>query len=161
MTGPTGWTGASVTGPTGITGPFGPLGYSEFYALMAPDNASTIGIGGAVAFPRTGATDGVTATWFGDTAVQLVVAGVYHVTWQVSVSEAAQLGLGLNGVLQPNTVVGRTTGTNQIFGSTIIQTASNGISLSVMSSSAAAITLTPSAGGTNAVTATLVIVRMR
>lgn len=57
--GPTGITGATgATGPSGSTGATGATGvvldFADFYALMPPDNAATVAIGGDVDFPRDG-----------------------------------------------------------------------------------------------------------
>ena len=65
--GPIGNTG--LAGPAGATGPIGPIGntgatgatgasailaFSDFFALMPPDNSSTVGVGTDVSFPQTG-----------------------------------------------------------------------------------------------------------
>ena len=50
----------------------------------------------------------------------LAQAGVYRVSLQVSVTEAAQLVLAINGTPQPLTTVGRATGTSQITMVTLI-----------------------------------------
>ncbi|MGE6593790.1 collagen-like protein, partial [Bacillus mycoides] len=51
--GPTGATGS--TGDIGLTGATGPTGgvldFADFYALMPPDNAATVAVGGDVDFP--------------------------------------------------------------------------------------------------------------
>src|SRR5688572_7051518 len=64
-TGPTGPAGADgADGATGATGPTGPAGADgttssvQFYALMPPDNASTVAPGAAVGFPQNGPSSG-------------------------------------------------------------------------------------------------------
>ena len=140
--------------PTGATG----AGFSQFavfYALMPPDNSATVAVGAAVQFPRTGPSRGsiipLTVSTF-----QLPLAGTYEVTWQVSVNEPGQLQLALGGVGLPDTVTGRATGTSQISGSTLITvTGASILSLINPPGNSTALTITPIAGGTDAVSATL------
>ena len=89
--------------------------------------------------------------------------GVYSVTFQVSVTEAGQLVLNLNGAELPYTVVGRLTGTNQIVGNALVATTSVNSLLSVNNplGESTALTITPSAGGANPVSAHLVIMRIQ
>jgi hypothetical protein len=89
--------------------------------------------------------------------------GIYLVHWQVSISEGAQLVIMLNGTELANTVVGRAKGTSQIVGHTMINTTLPTSILSIVSPSGntPALTLTPTAGGTHAVSANLVITRIQ
>lgn len=82
--------------------------------------------------------------------------------FQVGVDEAGQLLLTLNGQDLPETVVGRATGTSQIVGASIFTTASDNAVLTVRNpaGNAAALTITPLAGGTRPVSAHLVILRL-
>ena len=89
--------------------------------------------------------------------------GVYQVFFQVSVTEAGQLVLTLNGTELPYTVTGRATGTSQIIGMALVE---NNIANSVLTVrnpevTATALTITPSAGGTEPVSAHLVITRLQ
>jgi hypothetical protein len=160
LQGPAGQDG--YDGYAGPPGPPGPSGgsadYSLFYALMPGDNAATIGVGTAVAFPQDGPTTGTIARNDSST-FNLPAVGDYEVTWQVSISEPGQLQLALNGVGLANTVVGRATGTSQLVGSTIITTTSVNSALSVINpvGNSTALTVTPIAGGASAVSATLTI----
>lgn len=140
----------------------GPLAFSEFYALMPGDNTATIATGSTINFPQDGRTNGIIIR-SSTNQFLLPDVGTYQVNWQVSVSEAAQLGLQLNGTLITNTVVGRATGTSQIVGNTIITTTIPNSLLSVLNpaGNTPAITITPTAGGTNAVTANLIITRIQ
>ncbi|MDR3646015.1 MAG: hypothetical protein P4L22_00555 [Candidatus Babeliales bacterium] len=172
-TGSTGFTGfTGITGFTGLTGTTGATGaaggllaFSDFYALMPTDNAATVAPGTAVEFPRNGATSG---TIVRSSANQFVLPniGTYSITWQVSVSEAGQLVLGLDsggGVIELlPTVVGRATGTSQIFGSRLITTTSINNILTVRNpvGESTALTITPLAGGTDPVSASLVIMQI-
>jgi hypothetical protein len=99
----------------------GPMAYSEFFALMPGDNTATIAAGSPIDFPQNGITDGyisrINAYQF-----SLPDVGIYLVHWQVSISEAAQLAISLNGVEMSQTMVGRATGTSQVVGHTMINT---------------------------------------
>lgn len=146
------WNGSQWTPLGGIAT------FSEFYALMPPDNSATIAAGAPVNFPRNGPSTG-TITRTSDNQFSLPAVGTYLVNWHVSVSEAAQLGIQLNGTLDATTVVGRATGTSQILGNTIITTTVPNTLLSIvnLAGNTPALTITPQAGGTHAVSATLVI----
>jgi hypothetical protein len=180
-TGPTGPTGATgATGPTGVdgstgatgvdgvTGATGPTGansvteYADFFALMPPDNPATVPMNASVQFPQDGpASGGITRTSAGQ--FQLSEVGTYRVSWQVSVSEAGQLCLCLNGGVLPYSVVGRATGTTQIVGDVLIVTSVPYSILSVINppGNSPALTITPIAGGTHSVSASLVITRIQ
>lgn len=158
--GATGATG-SPGGATGATGPAGSaVNFASFFALMPGDNAATIAVGAPIQFPQTGPTGGGSPpTRASASTFTLPNIGVYEVTWQASITEAGQLQLALAGVGLPNTVVGRATGTNQIFGSTIINNLVAGQALSVINpaGNSTALTMTVIAGGTHSVSATLSI----
>ncbi|AWI07067.1 hypothetical protein B9W14_22195 [Clostridium drakei] len=89
--------------------------------------------------------------------------GIYQVLFQVSVSEAGQLILTLDSgggaVEQPYTVVGRATGTSQIVGMALVQTTVVNSILTVRNptSESTSLTITTIAGGTEPVSAHLVI----
>lgn len=139
----------------------GSMGYSEFFALMPGDNTATIAAGAAIEFPQNGITDGL-ITRLSTSEFILPTSGIYLVHWQVSISEAAQLVISLNGLELPNTLVGRATGTTQIVGHTIISTtlANSVLSITNPLGNTPALTVTPTAGGTHAVTANLVITKI-
>lgn len=175
-TGPTGPTGpgAGVTGATGPTGPGvgstgvtgatglagGPLGFANFFALMPGDNVAPIAAGAPILYPQNGPIGGVGIVRLTPSSFQ-VVPGTYRVSWQASISEPGQLMLRLNGTEFAPSVVGRATGTSQLVGNTLITVAAN-TTLEVVnpSGNAAALTMTPIAGGTHAVSATLTIERL-
>jgi hypothetical protein len=75
------------------------------------------------------------------------------------VTEAGQLELTLNGAILPYTVVGRLTGTSQIVGSALVTTSVANSVLRVLNpaGNAAALTVTPIAGGASTVSASLII----
>jgi len=178
--GPTGATGATgpqgiqgLTGDIGPTGPIGPTGatgaaggvlnYADFYALMPPDNTATIAPGTDVSFPQDGPNSGVNISRTSASSFSLGLIGTYEILFQVGVDEAGQLLLTLNGDPLEYTVVGRATGTSQIIGMAIVTTTSINSILTVRNpaDNATALTITPSAGGTQPVSAHLVIIQLQ
>lgn len=171
--GPVGETGATgAQGPQGIQGEIGPQGprglpggvlsYADFYAIMPPDNTTTVGVGTDVSFPRNGVIANTNIGRLNNTEFLLSATGTYLVTFNVPITEAGQLVLTLNGVELPYAVFGRATGTSDITGTVIITTATANSILTVRnpSANATALTLTPNAGGTLPVTAHLTIVQL-
>jgi len=168
-TGSNGATGATgATGPSGAQGLQGPTGvvgnnvdFADFYAVMPGDNAATIAVGAAVQFPQTGVSSGaITAS----SASTFTVAdtGVYQVFFVVSVSEAGQLGISLNGTLISGAVFGRAAGTSQITGSALVYATSANSTISIVNpaGNSTALTITPLAGGSTAVSAHLIITKL-
>lgn len=154
-------------GPRGPAGPQGPAGgvlsYADFYALMPPDNSATVAPGTDVSFPQDGPNSGTGIVRSGADAFHLAQIGVYQVLFQVSVTEAGQLILTLNGEDLPYTVAGRAAGTTQIVGMAIVETTAVNSLLTVRNpeGTTAALTITPVAGGTRSVSAHLVITQLR
>ena len=175
LAGPTGQTGVAgatgAIGPAGSTGPAGPTGpsgglldFADFYALMPTDNAATIAPGADISFPENGpALASSNITRIDTTQFSLVAIGTYQVMFQVSVYEAGQLELTLNGSELAYTVVGRATGTSQIVEMALVQTTAPDSILTVRNptGSPSALTITPSAGGASPVSAHLVITRLQ
>lgn len=137
--------------------------YGYFYLLSPPDAVGTIGPGSAVPFPNDGPANGITRNGASSTDFVLAAIGVYEITWQVSISEAGQLVLTLNGSEQAQTVVGRTTGISQIMGNVLIETTSANTVLNVRNPTGnpVALTVTPLAGGSHPVSGSLVIKRIQ
>ncbi len=142
--------------------PGGVLSYADFYALMPPDNAATVVPGADVAFPRNGPIANTNIGRLDDVSVNLAPIGTYLVLFQVSVTEAGQLLLTLNGQELDYTTVGRATDSSQIVGTAIVSTTEINSILTVRNpaGNAAALTITPVAGGTESVSAHLVIVQI-
>lgn len=92
----------------------------------------------------------------------LPAIGTYRVAFSVSVSEAGQLGLTLNGDLLAYTVYGRATGTSEISGEAFVRTTLVNSTLSVVNpaGNTPALTITPLAGGTHSAVASLTIERL-
>jgi len=175
-TGETGPTGAdsTVPGPMGIqgaTGDTGPTGapggviaFADFFALMPPDNAATVAPATDVSFPQDGPSSGSGGiTRIGPSSFNLPAIGAYQVMFNVSVSEAGQLVLTLNGVELAYTVAGRATITSEIVGMSVVTTTAADSVLTVRNpaGNSTALTITPVAGGTQPVSAHLVITQIQ
>ncbi|MBQ9024624.1 MAG: collagen-like protein [Bacilli bacterium] len=165
-TGPTGPQGIQgEIGPTGATGPAGISGvfnYADFYALMPPDNSATVAPGTDVSFPQDGPNSGADIIRTGPSSFSLSQIGTYQVFFNVPVTEAGQLELTLNGAPIEYTVVGRATGTSDISGMFLAETTTINSIITVRNpaGNAAALTITPLAGGTSPVSAHLVIIQI-
>jgi hypothetical protein len=179
-TGPAGAAGASgIAGPAGApglpgiqgpagaqgnAGPIGPIGADGsgesalFYALNPPDNDATVAPGEDVTFPRDGPT--TTSAIVRNNGSQFLVtkSGVYRVSFSVSVQEAGQLELTLNGDPLTYTVSGRATGTSSISITTLVAAPANSI-LTVQNPPVAnsALTIPIFAGGSMPSASTLLI----
>jgi hypothetical protein len=149
-------------GQIGRTGPAGTSEFAEFFALMPPDNAATVAPGTDVDFPQDGPSSG-TITRTGPASFNLAEIGTYRVAFNVSVSEAGQLILTLNGADLAYTVTGRATGTSQITGESLVQTTSVNSILTVRNpaGNSTALTITPLAGGTRPVSASLIVEQLQ
>jgi hypothetical protein len=168
--GPQGLLGS--TGPQGPQGPQGIQGiqgnpgtpalaeFADFFALMPPDNAATVAPDGDVQFPQDGPTSGTIAR-LNAAEFNLPSIGTYRVTFSVSINEPAQLGLVLNGTPLAYTVFGRATGTSPVAGTVLITTTTLNSVLTLRSLSSYSLTVTPLAGGTEPVSAHLVIERLQ
>jgi len=159
--GPIGVTGAA--GPTGPAGSGGILAFSNFFALMPPDNPATVAPGTDVSFPEDGPTSATSIARTGPSTFNLAAIGTYQVTYQVSVTEAGQLILTLNGADLAYTVVGRATGTSELAGVSLVTTTVINSILTVRNpaGNSTALTITPLAGGTRPVSASLVITQIQ
>ena len=166
-TGPRGATGpAGLVGATGSTGPSGTggvLNYADFYALMPGDNAATVASGTDVSFPQDGPINSSDISRTSASSFNLGLVRTYQILFQVSVTEAGQLVLTLNGDELDYTVVGKATGTSQIIGMALVTTTTANSILTVRNpaSNAVALTITPLAGGTEPVSAHLIITQIQ
>lgn len=171
--------GSTFIGPDGIQGPVGPGGLqgiqgvagpagiagaslvSNFFAVMPPDNAATVAVGAAVQFPQDGPNAGA-ATRTGPSTFALAFIRTYMILSNVSVTEAGQLVPRLDGVIQANYNAGRATGTSQINVLAVITTTAVNQILEIVNppGNAAALTITPNAGGASATSAQLVIIAL-
>jgi len=124
-------------------------------------NATTVAPGTDVSFPQDGPNSG-SITRIDDSTFNLADIGTYQILFQVGVSEAGQLQLTINGAPLAYTVVGRATGTTQIIETALIETTSVNSVMTVRNpaGNASALTITPLAGGTQPVSAHLIIVQI-
>lgn len=175
-TGPQGATGATgavgptgpqgVAGPTGATGAVGPTGpaggiseYASFYALAPNDNPTAIAQNTAVEFPNTTAsTTGITRLT--NSTFNLADTGTYLIMFKVNTNTAGQLGIAVNGAVQPNATFGNAADNGIIEGKTIITTTAANTVLSIVNPIATTVTVTPSAGGTEATVSDLTIIKL-
>lgn len=172
-TGPKGHKGArgpkghkGDTGPQGPQGSAGALDFADFYALMPSDNPMPILGGSDIAFPNDGPsseTGNISRVSMSNTEFNLHEIGVYQVLFQVSITNAGQLVLTLNNFEQATTVVGRGATNSQIVGMALVQTTVIDTKLTVRNptANATAITATTNAGGSDAVSAHLVITQIQ
>jgi hypothetical protein len=158
--GPQGETGAAgragragSQGEAGAAGPAATAAAAQFYALIPGDDPLN---GDPVQFPRDGPSVGDSIiSRVSSGSFELAAIGVYRVSYQVSVTEAAQVVLSLNDVDLAYTVAGRPTGTTQITATVLVETT---VVNSILKLRAlGAFTLTASAGGLYPVGATLLI----
>ena len=146
-------------GDPGTPGSASTLQFAEFFASMPADNAATVASGSRILFPQNGPTMGAIVR-LNPSEFVLANAGVYKIEFAASIDEAAQLQLAVNGTGVPYAVFGRATGTSIITGSALI-TAAPGDIVSVVNVSAAAVTLTPLAGGSTPVTAYMIVQQLK
>lgn len=168
--GPQGVAGATgavgPTGPQGATGAVGPTGpaggiseYASFYALAPNDNPTAIAQNTAVAFPNTTAsTTGITRLT--NSTFNLTDTGTYLIMFKVNTNTAGQLGIAVNGAVQPSATFGNAADDGIIEGKTIITTTAANTVLSIVNPIATAVTVTPSAGGTEATVSDLTIIKL-
>ena len=129
---------------------------------MPPNNAAAVAPGTDVSFPKDGPNSGTGIARTSDSSFSLSEIGTYLVEFFVSVDEAGQLILTLNGADLEYTVAGRATGASQIVGTALVTTTVINSVLTVRNpaDNAAALTITPLAGGTRPVSAHLVIIQI-
>ena len=168
--GPQGIAGATgavgPTGPQGIAGAVGPTGpaggiseYASFYALAPNDNPTAIAQNTAVEFPNTSAsTTGITRLT--NSTFNLADTGTYLIMFKVNTNTAGQLGIAVNGAVQPNATFGNAADDGIIEGKTIITTTAANTVLSIVNPITTAVTVTPSAGGTEATVSDLTIIKL-
>jgi hypothetical protein len=133
--------------------------FGSFFALMPGDNAATIAVNAPMLFPQDGPANGIVRS--SSSQFILPATGIYEVSWQVSVSEAGRMGLDINGVLVTSTVAGRATGTSLITNTVMINAVANDVLRLINAASAAALTITPNAGGAAGVSASAWLVIKR
>ena len=130
---------------------------------MPGDNGATVAPGTDVLFPQDGPTSATAITRLTASTFNLAAIGTYQIMFQVSVDEAGQLMLTLNGADLAYTVVGRATGTSELAGMSLVTTNVINSMLTVRNpaGNSTALTITPLAGGTRPVSAHLVITQIQ
>jgi len=140
------------------------ISYMNAYALMPTDNSGAIVVGADIQFPRVSSTSVTDIVPITTSSFRLGPIGVYDVYYQVGITDVsgAQLVVTINNIQQPFTVSG-TVGTNMIIGRSIITTTTVNSVLTVRNptGNARSITVATSLGGANAVSAQLIITRLR
>ena len=116
-----------------------------------------------LSFPEDGPNSGAEILRTGASSFNLTEIGTYQIFFEVSVDEAGQLMLTLNDEDLEYTVFGRAAGATQIVGTALVETTIPESILTVRNpaGNAAALTITPLAGGARPVSAHLVIVRIQ
>ena len=139
------------------------LNFADYFALMPGDNSATVAPGTDVLFPQDGSASGNAISRISPSSFILSAIGSYQIMFQVSVEEAGQLILTLNGADLAYTVAGRATGTSQIVGIAVVSTTVANSTLTVRNpaGNSTALTITPLAGGTRPVSAHLVITQIQ
>ena len=128
---------------------------------MPTDNPDPIAPGAAVAFPQSGVTSG-TILPSSSTEFALTEVGTYLVSFTLPLTQSGQVVLALNGTELPYTVVGNGGDNTQLTGMALVTTtqATDLLSLQNPSAATTSLTLTPSAGGTQPVSAHLLVLRI-
>ena len=137
--------------------------FADYFALMPGDNTATVAPGTDVSFPQDGSTSGSAISRISSSSFNLSAIGSYQIMFEVSVEEAGQLILTLNGADLAYTVAGRATGTSQIVGIAVVSTTVANSILTVRNpaGNSTALTITPLAGGTRPVSAHLIITQIQ
>jgi hypothetical protein len=135
------------------------VNFSDFYGLMPFDNPTSIAPNSSIAFPRDGVNSGGGILRISPYEFLLPNIGIYEITFHVSVTEPCQIVIALNATEILSSVVGRATGTSQLFGVSLVQTSiiNSIISINNPAGETTAITITPFAGGVLPVSARLII----
>jgi hypothetical protein len=152
--GPTGLTGGQ--GPTGLTGPQGPAGQPN-YGYVYNETPQTVALESPVVFDTNGPLSGFTHI-AATSAVGVVSTGTYRIDFSTSGTQVNQFALADNGIVIPGTTYGSGAGTQQNDGQVIVNLTAGDVLTLVNHSSAAAIGLASTIGGTQAnVNASVVI----
>jgi hypothetical protein len=158
--------GSAILIPTEVSPIAFALSYAQFFGISStfglPDYPNPIAAGANVPFPEVGPSLGPNpVTALSTSTFQLPGAGTYRVVFQLPITEAnAELGVGIDGALfgSPVCVAGREAAGAQIWGNFVFTVnAPHVLSIMNPASAPSSLTVTPKAGGGNAVSATLLI----
>jgi len=148
-----------LLGQSSLTPTSGLLGYGAF--TQSVGTVAAIAPGAAVPFATPGVVFGSVGQ-VSTTTFRVGTAGVYEIVWQGTVTGAGQLELvadqGAGYAVIAGSIAGRSAVTSQIIGSVTATLAANSqIQIRNPSGDSLSLTLTPSAGGTSVVAASLTI----
>ena len=147
---------SAAPGATGPQGPAGPAGQPN-YGYVYNVSAQTVAIEAPVIFDSNGPLSGFTHT-APAAAIGVLSEGMYLIDFSASGTQADQFALTDNGTVIPGTTYGSGAGTQQNTGQVIVILAAGDVVTVVNHSSAAAIGLATTIGGTQAnVNASIVI----
>lgn len=133
--------------------------FSEFYSVVPGSNAAPIPAGSTVEFLNDGLfySDRIVRDSLNVDDFILKDVGFYKVSFNATINAAGQLGVLLAGALVPRSVVG-IAGAGQLSGSCVVSvTVANSVLSIVNPVGGSTFSLTPSAGGTGAVSCNLLI----
>ena len=152
---------AGIVGEQGVAGIAGPAGGISEYGYVYNASLETVAIGDDVDFDANGIlTAGITHAP-GSSVIAIGPAGDYEVTWSVSGVEPNQFALVLNGEIVQDSLYGSGAGTQESTGRSILRVPAGSTLTLRNNASAAAVTLQPLAGGTQAnVNASIRIIKL-
>jgi hypothetical protein len=152
---------AGMTGAQGDPGPAGTLEMADFYGMVASNN---INAGHAIPFAQNGPASG-NITRISDSSFQLGTVGIYEVMMQIPVQNTGQVVVALNNVELPYTVTGESNGSNNVslVQKVFVQTTIPNSLLEIRypAANTGTMKVVNSGGGNAAVSAHLVIVRVK
>jgi hypothetical protein len=150
-----------MTGAQGDPGPAGTLEMADFYGTVA---SGGIVAGHAVPFAQNGPASG-NIIRISDTSFQLGTVGIYEVMMQIPVQNTGQVVVALNNVELPYTVAGESNGSNNvsIVQKVFVQTTIPNSLLEIRfpAANTGTMKVVNTGGGNAAITAHLVIVRVK
>ena len=129
---------------------------------MPPDNAAAIEAGDDIEFPRNGPSDGGSISRLTVDSFTLADEGTYQVLFRANVTEPAQLVITLNDTELPYTVSGTSASPGQVVGIALVTTTEENsvLTIRVPQDATAPVNLTDSAGGSEPISAHLVITQL-
>lgn len=137
--------------------------FADFYAVVPPDDNVAIPAGGDIQFPEDGPMNGKCIVRKGLSSFRLRDRGTYLVMFEVDITTIGQLVITVNDVEQNYTVFGSAVALGKITGMALIRTRSRNSIITIRNplGAAAPLLVVPSAGGSRASTAHLVITQLK
>ena len=150
------WDGPSASWVRVVALKGGAINYQDFYSF--PGENMSIPVNGAISFSQTAVANS-TIQRSSSADFVLPEVGTYEVAFQLSVNEAAQVGISLNGFAVASSVVGRSSGGTQVVGLSFITTTISFTTLRIVNFGNSPITLSQF-GGPNFVYPHLIIKKL-